>query len=466
MLRRIVLIAALLLAGAAPAIAADTVPAARDQITLTFSPVVKRVVPAVVNIYTRHVEKVESPLLNDPFFRQFMGQGFAMRGMPRERVVQSLGSGVIVAADGTIVTSYHVVEGSDQIMIVLSDRRELLAHVEKVDERSDLAVLKVDAKGAPLPFLELRDSDTLEVGDLVLAVGNPFGVGQTVTSGIISALARSAADVSDYQFFIQTDAAINPGNSGGALVDMQGRLIGINTAIYSRSGGYQGIGFAIPANMVRAVLNGKAGKSGSVIEPWFGVEVETVTQEIADAQGLDRLRGVLVEQVAPKSPAEKAGLRPGDIILSLNGSDVDDTQSLNFRIATAGIGKQVTLTLWRASKIVTLPVTFEATPADLGATVITLRGLHPLNGMKVAALNADIAELLHVQPDDRKVVIVQGTIVGPLGISVQPGDIILAVNDRKINSVDQLVEMLSVRWTRIKLTLQRGDALLNVVVGN
>jgi Do/DeqQ family serine protease len=460
MLRLFVLLFALSLPAAA--LSEDQTPISRDQITLSFAPVVKRVVPAVVNIYTRHTEKVQiSPLLSDPLFGQFFRQGMA--GLPKERVVQSLGSGVIVGADGTIVTSYHVVQGSDKITVALSDRREFEGHVEKTDERSDLAVLKVDTKGEKLPTLELRDSDTLEVGDLVLAVGNPFGVGQTVTSGIISALARTSSDVSDYQFFIQTDAAINPGNSGGALVDMQGRLIGINTAIYTRTGGYQGIGFAIPSNMVNAVLKGQAGKSGSVVTPYFGVAVQPVTQEIADAQGLDRPRGVLVEAVSPKSPAEVAGLKPGDIITAVGTGEINDSQGLNFRIATTGIGAPVEMHVWRAGKEIAFPVTFTIPPAEPMVQKVTLKGKHPLNGVTVALLTPEIAQRLNIKTDKPRVVVIEGQGMG-LAMSLQPGDIIFAVNGKEVHSISELQRSLSAHAGAFQMTLVRGGMVLNMSV--
>ena len=252
-----------------------------------------------MNIFARgHVTVTDnaSPFANDPFFRQFFGQqNFAFGGRPREAVISSLGSGVIIKPDGLIVTSFHVIKDAQEITVVLSDKREFDAKVVLRDPQSDLAFLKIDA-GAPLPYLELRDSDTLEVGDLVLAIGNPFGVGQTVTNGIVSGLARKAAGVSDYQFFIQTDAAINPGNSGGALVDMGGRLIGINTAIYSNSGGSLGIGFAIPANMVRSLLGSKVA-GGRVVHPWLGLAVQQVTPEIAESLGIKSSQGVIVKNL-------------------------------------------------------------------------------------------------------------------------------------------------------------------------
>jgi S1-C subfamily serine protease len=245
------------------------VPTSRDETRLSFAPLVKSAAPAVVNIYTRRVVQARSatPLFNDPFFRRFFGDQFQFGGRERKRVQNSLGSGVIVSDDGLIVTNYHVIDKADEITVVLADRREFEADVVTRDERTDLAVLRIKTGSEKLPFMKLRDSDTLEVGDIVLAIGNPFGVGQTVTSGIVSALARTARGVSDFGFFIQTDAAINPGNSGGALVGLDGNLIGINTAIYSRGGGSNGIGFAIPSNMVATVI-GSAMSDGEVIRPW------------------------------------------------------------------------------------------------------------------------------------------------------------------------------------------------------
>lgn len=433
------------------------VPQSREQITLTFAPVAKKVIPSVVNIYTHHVERVQavSPFMNDPFFSQFFGDG-VMGSMPRERVVNSLGSGVIVGEDGTIVTSYHVVKGSEKITIVLSDKREFDGKVEKVDERADLAVLKVDTSGAKLPALELRDSTSLEVGDLVLAVGNPFGVGQTVTSGIISALARSAESVSDYQFFIQTDAAINPGNSGGALVDMQGRLIGINTAIYTKTGGYQGIGFAIPADMVKVVLGGKTNENGEILRPWLGISIQPVNREVAEAQGLGVTRGVLVQQVAAGSPAEKAGIRAGDVLLSLGDGEVNDSQSLNFRIATAGIGKEVNAKLWRGGREVAVPVTLASPKDQPKPKALTLKGKHPLDGVSVINITPEIAEQLHLSSNVQGVIVVE--VPGRrrwMGMDVQVGDIILGVNGKEVRTVSDLQAALSKSGRGFQINLIR-----------
>src|SRR5215469_720541 len=265
----------------------------RAELQLSFAPVVKKTAPAVVNVFSRRTVRTQvSPLFDDPFFRRFFADNAPFQ-VPSERVQRSLGSGVLVAADGTIVTNHHVIKDADEVTVVLADRREFEAKILRSDEHVDLAVLKIETHGERLPFLELRDSDELEVGDLVLAIGDPFGVGQTVTSGIVSALARTGVGVSDYRFFIQTDAAINPGNSGGALVSLDGRLVGINTAIYSRSGGSIGIGFAIPSLMVKAVLAG-AGTTGRIVRPWLGASGQPVTSDLVPGLGLKRPMGVLL----------------------------------------------------------------------------------------------------------------------------------------------------------------------------
>src|SRR5277367_785214 len=293
---------------------AAQVPASMGQVQLTFAPVVKRVAPAVVNVYARSVTQVQvNPFFNDPLFSQLFGGSPEMR----QRVQQSLGSGVIVRSDGLIITNNHVVEGGTDIVVALSDKREFKAKVLQADPRTDLAVLKIDTKGERLPVVPFADSDRVQVGDLVLAIGDPFGVGQTVTMGIVSALARTQVSASDYQFFIQTDAAINPGNSGGALVTTDGRLAGINTAIYSRTGESIGIGFAIPANLARRVVEGVEGGPmngtvGSVKLAWVGATGQPVTSDIAASLGLSRPGGVLIKQVFPGGPLDRAGVKSGE----------------------------------------------------------------------------------------------------------------------------------------------------------
>src|SRR3984885_4797896 len=309
------------------------VPATPVQIQLSFAPVVKRVAPAVVNVYATHVVENNNPFLADPFFRQFFGGG-----IPREQVERSLGSGVIVDSAGLIVTNYHVIADASEVKVALADKREFDADIVLKDQRSDLAVLRIKGAKERFPTLEFANSDELQVGDIVLAIGDPFGVGQTVTHGIVSAVARSQVGNGDYQFFIQTDAAINPGNSGGALVDMNGRLAGINSEIYSRSGGSEGIGFAIPANMVRVVVASAQSGGGAVQRPWLGAKLQLVTPDIADSLGLPRPIGALVASVVPDGPAAHAGLKTGDIVVSVDGTVIDDPNAFDYRFATKPLG--------------------------------------------------------------------------------------------------------------------------------
>src|SRR5271154_1971053 len=333
------------------------VPSSPAELQLSFAPVVQRVAPAVVNVYATHVVENNNPFLADPFFRQFFGGG-----MPREMVQRSLGSGVIIDASGLVVTNYHVIEGANEVKVALSDKREFAADIVLRDERSDLAVLRLKGAGERFPTLEFADSDALQVGDVVLAIGDPFGVGQTVTHGIVSALARSQVGVSNYQFFIQTDAAINPGNSGGALVDVTGKLVGINTAIYSRSGGSQGIGFAIPANMVRVVAASARSGSAVVKRPWLGAKLQEVTPEIADSLGLKRPSGALVANVATAGPAARAGIKTGDVIVSIDGTIVDDPNSFDYRFATKPLGGNAQIALLRQGHEVAVAVSLQTAP--------------------------------------------------------------------------------------------------------
>ena len=443
-------LAAGLIAGPA---SAQSVPESREQIMLSFAPVVKQVSPAVVNIYTKRVVSQRprfSPLFNDPLFKRFFGDDFGMFGMPRERIQSSLGSGVIVRADGLIVTNYHVIKGATEITVVLSDRREFPAELVLQDERTDLSLLHIDAGGEELPFIPFRDSDSAEVGDLVLAIGNPFGVGQTVTSGIISALARTQVGISDFSFFIQTDAAINPGNSGGALVTLDGKLIGINTAIFSRTGGSIGIGFAIPANMVRTVV-ASAMNGGRVVRPWAGLTGQTLSSDLAEAFGLDRPGGVIVSQVYPGGPAAQAGLRKGDVIVALDGQPVEDYQALRFRVATREIGGEADLEVWRDRQPIMLRLKMLQAPEDPPRDETELQGRNPLAGATVSNLSPALAEELELSGAWDGVIITaiaRGSPARRLGF--RPGDMILAVNEMEIGAVDDLtaaVENPARRWT-------------------
>jgi serine protease Do len=440
---RPILAMCLLLLTALPAAAQvqKTVPQTREQVTLSFAPLVKRVGPAVVNIYTKKVvqQRVASPLLNDPFFRRFFGD--QIPGGTRKRVQNALGSGVIVDADGLIVTNNHVVSGSDEIRVVLADRREFDAEIVMADERTDLAVLRIDTEGKPLPYLEFADSDGVEVGDLVLAVGNPFGLSQTVTSGIVSSVARTTSGINDLDFFIQTDAAINPGNSGGALIDMHGRLIGVNTAIFSRSGGSIGIGFAIPGNIVKRVVE-SAVTGKALVRPWFGASGQPVTQDIAQSMGLDRPAGVLVNSVYPDGPAAKAGIEVGDIIYAINDKVIDDAGSLRFRMYTLPIGGTAEVEVYRDGKPrrVTLPL--ESPPEDPPRDETKLTGRSPLAGVIVLNLSPAVNEEFGIPLALRGVMVEKIETDAVARRFFRPGDVLQSVNGREIDRVDTLVSTL------------------------
>ena len=446
--------------------AAKTVPESREQITFSFAPVVKKVSPAVVNIYTRTVvEQPTSPLLNDPFFRRFFGDQLP-GGQPERRVQNTLGSGVIIGADGTIVTNHNVIKHADQITVVLSDRREFEAKLIGSDERTDIAVLRIDAHGAPLPALEFGDSDAVEVGDLVLAVGDPFGVGQTVTSGIISALARTTVGISDFNFFIQTDAAINPGNSGGAVVKLVGLLIGVISAIYSGSGGSIGIGFAIPSNMVRTVV-ASIRTGGRLVRPWLGAHGETVTPDIASSLGLGRPSGVLVNEIYKGSAAASAGLKPGDVILKIDGRSVDDAESLRYRIATKPVNTTANLTVFRQGKQLNLPIALTAPPETPPRNTTQLGGEFPLSGASVANLSPAVADELGLDSFLKGVTITEvqaGSAASRLG--VKPGDVVLKINGVEIKTVEDLKDTIAHQSTSWRLSIRRGDRVLNVVVSS
>ncbi len=355
-------------------------PTSQGQVQLSYAPLVSDSTPAVVNIYTtKIVRSRRSAMFDDPLFKRFFGDSFSF-GSPKDRVQGSLGSGVIVRPNGVIVTNNHVIEGADEIRVVLADRREFDAEVVLADPRTDLAILRISAGEEALPILNLADSDDVLVGDIVLAIGNPFGVGQTVTSGIVSATARTQQGISDFGFFIQTDAAVNPGNSGGALVGMRGDLLGINTAIYSRTGASNGIGFAVPANMVKSVLRA-ALNEGQLTRPWLGVRGQSVTSELAAGLGLDRAGGVLVDETYAGGPASLAGLVPGDVIMAIDGKEVLDEPALNFRIATMEEGTAVPLAVLSEGFIQERSVTLALPPEDPVRDEQALDGRHPFQGV-------------------------------------------------------------------------------------
>ena len=445
--------------------AAKAVPSSKAAIEFSYASVVKLVAPAVVNIYTRKVVRTRSisPFFNDPFFRRFFGNNLPF-GVPRERIQNSLGSGVIVGADGLIVTNHHVIKGADAITVVLSDRREFEARIISDDERTDLAVLRIDPKGESLPMIPFRDSDELEVGDLVLALGNPFGVGQTVTSGIVSALARTTVGISDFRFFIQTDAAINPGNSGGALVTLDGRLVGINTAIFSRSGGSVGIGFAVPSNMVRAVVAGARG-GGQVVRPWFGAKGQGVTADLSDSLGLARPQGVIVNEIYPGGPADRAGLEVGDIVVAVNGREVNDAEALRFRIATLALDGKAKLSVLRRGRERQLTLALLPPPEEPRPDRRRLKGDHPFSGATVANLSPALADELGLDTLGRGVIVLALRRGAPAQrVGLRPGDIVLKVHDEAIKTVGVLVQALERPVRNWRLSIRRGDKVLSVEI--
>ncbi len=452
-----------LAAAAIPAAAQTRVPpSSRELIHLSFAPIVKKAAPAVVNVFSRRIVRTAqgpAALFNDPFFRRFFGDQFTL-GVPRERVENSLGSGVILDASGLIVTNHHVIKDAQEVLVVLADRREFEAHVLLSDERADLAVLKIAAPEEKLPALEIGDSDQLEVGDLVLAIGNPFGVGQTVTSGIVSALARTIG-TNDFRSFIQTDAAINPGNSGGPLVDLDGRLVGINTAIFSQSGGSIGIGFAVPTNMVRIVLQAAA-SGGKVVRPWLGASGQGVTAEIAQSLGLPRPEGVLIKEVTPGSPAADAGIHVGDVVLQVDGHAVEDPEGLRFRIATHAANSSAQLTLWRAGALREATASLTPPPEQPPRDVTTMNGRNPLAGTTLANLNPALADELGLEGSQKGVIVTklaEGSIAQQLGIA--PGDIVTSLNKRPVESVSQLKQLLGTTPAPWVLTVKRDGKLLS-----
>ena len=432
-------------------------PLGMGEVQLTFAPVVRRVAPAVVNVYARTVVQQQSnPLMNDPFFSRFFGASPEMR----QRVQQSLGSGVIVRAEGIILTNNHVVDGGNEIVVALSDKREFKARVLTADPRTDLAVLKIDAKGEKLPFVLFADSDRVQVGDLVLAVGDPFGVGQTVTMGIVSAQARTQIAGGDYQYFIQTDAAINPGNSGGALVTTEGRLAGINTAIYSRSGGSVGIGFAIPANLARRVVEGveggQAGVTRGVRLAWAGVSGQPVTSAIAASLGLARPGGVLIKDVYPGGPLANAGVKSGDVVQAVNGTPVNDVQALNYRIATHAPGARVRVAVASGKATRDVMATVALPPENPPRETQTIAGRNPLSGAKVENLSPAVALDLGADLFAKGIAVTKvpdNSLAAAQGF--RPGDIIRGINGVEVDRTGELVRALNAA-TRWQVTLERG----------
>jgi len=425
-------------------------PQSPSQMKLSFAPLVKKVAPSVVNIYTKRTISTayRHPFLDDPFFGQFF-RNDRFGGRMRQHVESALGSGVIVQESGLVITNAHVIEGADEITVVLADGREFEAELSLSDEASDLAVLRMKGELKDIPFVMLAPSENIEVGDLVLAIGNPFGVGQTVTSGIVSAQGRSTLDINDYNFFIQTDAAINPGNSGGPLVAMDGQVIGINTAIYSRSGGSMGIGFAIPSEMVMSIIAAeKAGQSGDrgIQRPWLGVSMQDVTSDIAASLGLDRPGGALISSLHSASPLKAAGAKVGDLVTHVNGHKIRDAAEMKFRMATVPISedsKFATFSIMRGQESLSLRVRAMLAPDDPPRNETVLEGRHALNGAMIANINPAVAYELGLRDIEEGVVVVSVARGARAASLVHPGDLILRINDQEIGNVEAAKEALS-----------------------
>ncbi len=466
-----------LLLVASPAVAQEktfqdkAVPLSKGDVQLSLAPVVKRAAPSVVNVYATHVEKRSArSSAMDEFMRRFFGEdrpGGSGRpgGAPGERAQRSLGSGVIVDGSGLVITNNHVIADMNEVKVSLADKREFEAQIVLRDPRTDLAVLKIKTPAdiAPMP---IGDSDHLEVGDFVLAIGNPFGVGQTVTQGIVSALARTQVGSSDYQFFIQTDAAINPGNSGGALVDLQGRLVGVNTAIYSQSGGSHGIGFAIPASMIRAVVDAAKTGGSLVRRPWLGARVQSVTPDIAESVGLDRPTGVLVASMQAKSPAEEAGLKRGDVILSIDGQNVDDPEAFGYRFALKGITGTAQFGILRGTRRQTIPVKLGPAPETRPRDALKVKTRTPFAGATLVNTSPAVGEELQADLPEEGVAVSSvedGSLANRAGF--KKGDVIVAVNGIPVATTKDLDRLTQRSFGLWEVSINRGGEVLTSVFG-
>lgn len=409
---------------------ARTVPLTRSDAISSYAPVVRRASGAVVNVYARSIQRGRVAM--HPFWGAIP--------VP-DRASQSQGSGVIVRDDGVIVTNFHVVQGATELVVVLEDRREFPARVITSDQRTDLAVLRIDTAGQKLPILTFADTTQAQVGDQVLAIGNPFGVGQTVTGGIISALARTDVGITDYSFFIQTDASINPGNSGGALVDMQGNLVGINTAIFSGSGSSAGVGFAIPAEMVRRVVDG-AISVGRVVRTWSGVKGQSVTNELATTMNLPKPSGVIVTEVYANTAAAKAGLRRGDVIVSFSGVEVADENGLKYLAATKGPGEAVIFEYYRGGRKLSGTGNITSPPSDNTAAKL-IAGKSAFTGLSIASLSPALADEKGLDPFMQGTIVVAITGGSPAQTAgFQLDDLILEINGDPINTAAELEQKL------------------------
>ncbi len=445
------------------------VPYSKEQIKLSYAPLVKKIAPAVVNIYTKRIvtQRVYNPFIDDPFFSQFFGRNRNFGNLNRQRVESALGSGVIVDKNGLIVTNSHVIKGASEITVVLADGREFEAELIVSDAKVDLALLKIDGRNNKLPVAELRASEDLEVGDLVLAIGNPFGVGQTVTSGIVSAVARSALSVNDFNFFIQTDAAINPGNSGGALVAMDGGVVGINTAIYSRDGGSLGIGFAIPSEMVATLI--AAQKSGQIssngfVRPWLGVTSQNLTSDIAESLGMEKPQGAMIVKLHDKSPLKAAGVEVGDVVISIDNRPVKTSEELRFRMSMVPIGEKANITVLRNGKEKNFKVKSMPPSNEPPANQTKIEGDNILSGAVIANLNPALAYELGMSVDQTGIVITEIENRSYSSRFLQVGDILMEINGKEIKSIDDVKKSIKKNDGYWKLVFQRGGHVQTLVL--
>ncbi len=444
---------------AQPMLAETRIPGSQAEISMGFAPVVKQAAPAVVNIYAKIVRQGRAnPLFSDPFFQEFFGRGFGNAG---PRVQNSLGSGVILSEDGYVVSNYHVVGMASEIQVVTTDRREFTAEVVLGDEETDIAILRLnEAKG--LPFLTLRDSDRVEVGELALAIGNPFGVGQTVSSGIISGLARTGTATGNARgYFIQTDAPINPGNSGGALIDVNGELIGINTSILTRSGGSNGIGFAIPANLVAEFLRQAREGNDSFVAPWAGMAGQHMNADIADSLGLVLPQGVVISDLHPLSPLDAAGVRVSDVVTHVDGKEVNSPAEMKFRMSVAGIGGTSILTLLRGGQPEEIEVSLIKAPDTPPANETVLDDRTVLPGLTVAQINPAIIARLGLLLSQSGVVVVDPGRYGARA-GLRPGDVVKAVNGDRIQVPADVRDTLTNPGRRVQMDVQRGGRTVSL----
>jgi serine protease Do len=418
-----------------------------------FSEIVNSVSPSVVNISTTKVVRRDSgPFFEDPFFDLF--SPFRDFGAPKKWKERSLGSGVIVSTEGYIITNNHVVEKSDEIRVILVDRRTFKGRIVGSDPKTDIAVIKIDANN--LPVLTWGDSDRLQVGEFVLAIGSPYGLSNTVTMGIISAVGRANVGIADYEDFIQTDAAINPGNSGGPLVNIKGEIIGINTAIFSRTGGYQGIGFAVPSNMVRLVMDQLLEK-GKVTRGWIGVTIQELSPELAQEFGLKKTKGALVSDVAKDSPAARAGLMRGDVILEFNGKEVKDVSGLRNLVAQSRAGSEITMKMLRGGREFVVKVSIVELPREVAEVVPELlpddSEARVLTGLTVMDLTKEIVRQLGFNKEERGVIVVRVEPGSPAyEAEMRKGDVIKEINRKEIDNLET--------FNRLAADIKRNESVL------